>query len=284
MDLLSFRDLYGMMTEEKRQELAAIQQQVGLKAVRSEDAEAALFGDGAPVEAAHDQGAGFDEFAGADLRKTVIGGRPVHDTPYTQQDIDRGIALNAALILEDPGKIHQTQAAVQQAITDSGLRLQVVDWQTASGLIGQMVVLVRVVLYVAILIIFLVAVVIINNTMVLATMERVIEIGTIRAIGGQKGLVRLLFLAETLLLGLVSGALGALLGAGAVSYLGKIGIPAVADVLVFLFSGPRLYPSVGPGNLVFAAGVILTVSLAATFYPAFVATRIQPVVAMQARE
>jgi ABC-type lipoprotein release transport system permease subunit len=87
-----------------------------------------------------------------------------------------------------------------------------------------------------------------------------------------------------MLLGLIAGTVGALLGAAMVRKLGQVGIPAFQDILVFLFSGPRLYPTVGVNHLITAGVVIVVVSLIATFYPAFLATRIQPHVAMQARE
>ena len=63
-----------------------------------------------------------------------------------------------------------------------------------------------------------------------------------------------------------------------------MGIPAPADVLIFLFAGPRLYPEVGPGNVLLGLILNVVVSLLATLYPATIATRIQPVVAMSPRE
>jgi ABC-type lipoprotein release transport system permease subunit len=283
IDILTFRDLYGMMTKEKHKELKEIQAQVGLKDIEAADAEEALFGGGRDVEKQADS-EGFDEFEGVNLKLKKENGKAVHDTTYDQRAIDEGVALNAAVVLEDPDRLEETRTAVEQAIADNKLGLQVVDWQTASGIVGQLVILVRVVLYVAIFIIFLVALVIINNTMIMATMERTIEIGTMRAIGGQTRFVLSLFLLETILLGAVAGIIGTLLGAGLVNHLNQTGIPAMHDIMVFLFSGPLLYPTVGTGNLIAAWVVILLVSLAATFYPAYMATRIQPVVAMQARE
>ena len=115
------------------------------------------------------------------------------------------------------------------------------DWQTASGMVGQFITVIRIVLWIAIIIIFLVTLVIINNSMLLATMERVGEIGTIRAIGAGRSFVLAMFLLETTLLGIGSGLLGGATGAGLIHYLGSTGIPAAGkDILIFLFSGPRL--------------------------------------------
>jgi ABC-type lipoprotein release transport system permease subunit len=189
--------------------------------------------------------------------------------------------LNAAIILKDPTKILETAQAIRAVIEKEQLDVQVVDWEQASGIVGQLIIVVRIVLYVAIAIIFTVALVIINNSMITATMERVTEIGTMRAIGAQRSLVLFMFLLETIVLGLVAGVLGAASGAGVVALLGDVGIPAPQDVLVFLFGGPRLYPTFGISNLIVALVAILFVSIVSTLYPARIATRIQPVVAMQ---
>ena len=88
--------------------------------------------------------------------------------------------------LERVVKIYRHYKQLTQTIADNKLGLQVAGWEEASGLIGQFIVVLRVVLYIAIFIIFLVALVIINNSMVMATLERVTEIGTMRAIGAQQ--------------------------------------------------------------------------------------------------
>lgn len=281
LDMVTFRDLYGMMTTERAKEVAAIRDSVGLEDLARADAESALFGGDAALETTRESPEAFDELAGVDLAKARAEPAAAR---YDQSAIDRGIALHAAIVLDDPSRLRETQAAIEAVSKARGLGLKVVDWQQASGIVGQLVALVRGVLWVAIGIIFLVALVIINNTMIMATMERATEIGTMRAIGAQRRFVLLLFLLETVVLGLVAGVLGAGLGAAAVGWLGSAGIPAVSDELVFLFSGERLYPVMGLSNFFGGLLVILVVSVLATFYPAFVATRIQPVVAMAGRE
>jgi ABC-type antimicrobial peptide transport system permease subunit len=134
---------------------------------------------------------------------------------------------------------------------------------------------------VAVFIIFIVAIVIINNSLVMSTLERTREIGTMRAIGAQRSFIMQMFLVETGVLSLIFGGLGAALGAGLMFILETTGIPAWDRITVFLFAGPRLYPSLMVHHLVIAMGVIVTVGLASTLYPARLATRIAPIVAMQ---
>lgn len=285
VDMMTFRELYGQMTADKRAELAGIKEQVGIEDIDRASAEDALFGEAAVVEV-HDTSAdGFDEFHGLDLAGQVDRLREEASAPFEQSQIDHGLALNAAVLLKDPEQLDTSMAAIRDAIDAAHLRVQATDWQSASGMVGQFITVVRVVLYIAIFIIFLVALVIINNSMIIATMERVAEIGTMRAIGAGRRFVLALFLLETGVLALLSGGLGGAAGVALITWLGRTGISASGvDIMVFLFSGPRLYPTVGVDQLLLGVAAIVVASLASTLYPALIATRIQPVVAMQQKE
>ena len=281
IDIVTFRELYGQFTEEQRQEMDAIRSDVGVENIERDDAEAALFGGGdEELVVVDDSQEGFDEFAGTDMGKGRLGDdKAAGAVPFTQAEVDEGMVLNIAVILEDDSLLEETQAEIAGLPEEHGI--QVVDWRTAAGLIGQFLTVTRAVLWIAIFIIFLVALVIINNSMVMATIERTGEIGTMRAIGAQRRFVLTMFLVETFVLGVVAGTLGAVFGAVLVMVLGSVGIPAVEDVLVLLFAGPKLYPTVDMSHVVLAVVVIFGVSVASTLYPAWIATRIQPVVAMR---
>jgi ABC-type lipoprotein release transport system permease subunit len=164
------------------------------------------------------------------------------------------------------------------------LPLKAITWQKAAGLIGQFATLMRVVLFTAVLIIFVVALVIINNALVMATLERVREIGTLRAVGAQRRFILAMLVLESVAVGLVFGALGTAVGAGLIAVLRKVGIAAGNDVLMFFFSGPRLYPLLASHNLVLALGIVLVVSIVSSVYPAWIAMRISPREAMQSEE
>jgi ABC-type lipoprotein release transport system permease subunit len=203
---------------------------------------------------------------------------------FPPDEVQRGVVLNAAVILKDPKKIRETMAAIEAQGKADGLTLKAIDWQTAAGLIGQFINVIRMVLYIAILIIFLIALVIINNALVMATLERVREIGTLRAIGAQRRFILTMLVIESLVVGAIFGGLGAGLGALIVKFIGKVGIPAKSDVWFFFFSGPRLYPFIGTSNIIAAFAIVLLVSAFSSFYPAWLAMRVTPRQAMQEDE
>jgi ABC-type lipoprotein release transport system permease subunit len=293
MDLMSFRDLYGYLTAEKQAELVELQKQSGARQLAANDArsaEDALFGEGAATE---DSGRTVEAQATPGLidEDQVFGStgealrnRERASRAYSQEELEGGVVLSAAVMLKDPSRLKETLAAIEEAGRKEGLPLKAVSWQEASGLIGQFVLVAKLILYFAVFIIFIVALVIINNAMMMATLRRVREIGTMRAIGAQRSFVLSLVLTETLLLGLLFGGLGMLLGGGVVGWLGNAGIPASNDALSFFFSGPRLFPALTAGNLVAAFVIVLLVSAISTLYPALIATRVSPLRAMQSEE
>jgi len=274
VDLTTFRSLYGRMSDAQQAELAGIRAQAGVEDISRADAEDALFG-GGPATA---------EPVPAEPAIAEAAPVPPPVPSATASDDDAGLALNAAVIMDDPTRVAQTITAMQAQAEQAGLHIKIIDWQQAAGIVGQLILVLKAVLTVAIVVIFLVALVIINNTMVMATMERTQEIGTMRAIGAQRSFVVALFVVETAALGIIAGGLGALLGAGFIAWLGQVGVPAVADILVLLFAGQRLYPTVGVDNVALGMGAIVTISLLSTLYPAALAARVPPVVAMQGKE
>ncbi len=281
MDIMTFRDLYGYLTPARAEEIRRMREAVGARTVDRERAEAELFGASPSAETAS-RAVAIDE---GQVLAGLSGGRERVDLTrvYSQSEIDGGVALNAAVILKDPSRLRAAQREVQAAVKAAGLDLKVVDWQEASGLVGQFVTLSRLILWTAVLIIFAVALVVINNAMVMATLQRVKEIGTMRAIGAQRRFVLAMLLVETVATGLVFGLAGAALGALVVWGVRVAGgIPAMNDQLYFFFSGPALLPTLGGRSLLVSFLIVLVVSVLSGFYPALIAMRVSPVEAMAA--
>ncbi|MBF5044870.1 FtsX-like permease family protein [Aggregicoccus sp. 17bor-14] len=289
MDLVSFRELYGYLTDEKKAEISEMKKASGAKAVDRAKAEDELFGSdsGSTLVAEAtpgliDEGSSLGGPPGSNTR--ALRNEDLAKRVYSRDEIENGVVLNAAVMLKDPSKLQESLRALQARADAAGLKLKVVSWQQASGLIGQFVLVAKLVLYFAVLIIFVVALVIINNAMMMATLQRAREVGTLRAIGAQRGFVLAMVLVETLTLGLLFGGSGALLGSGVVLWLRHVGIPAPNEALYFFFSGPRLFPFLSASNIVAAFVIVLVVSALSTLYPAFLATRVSPLKAMQTDE
>lgn len=121
------------------------------------------------------------------------------------------------------------------------------------------------------------------NTLFVSVTERMREFGIMLAIGYSPGEIHLLVMLESLWLGLVGLAVGALITVGPYLYLNAHGIDMsamvgdggteVAGVAVSSIMRVEIFPI----NAVFIAVAALTATLAAGIYPAWKAGRIAPV-------
>jgi FtsX-like permease family len=318
MDLVSFRELYGFLSGDKLAEIKALHAKAGAgaKEISRENAEAELFGDGALAQEKADAKADAKAAAKAAAKSDQKPGRaPRHiqadATPgvnaetlpdiaspvaaklrreeargrvFPPGEVEQGVVLNAAVILDDAKQMRATIPAIEQQGLKDGLKLKAITWQESAGLIGNFINLARGVLSVAIIIIFTVALVIINNALVMATLERVREIGTLRAIGAQRRFILSMLVVEAVVIGLIFGGLGAAVGAGVVKLIGFVGIAAKSDVQFFFFSGPRLRPFLNVGSVVAAFVIVIFVATMSSLYPAWLAMRVTPRQAMQEEE
>lgn len=283
MDLMSFRDLYGYLTTDKAEELKQIQQSSGSKSVTRETAEDELFGEGAEVVAEATAGV-IDPDVAIDTNGRKLRQEDLIRRVYSRAELDDGVVLNAAVMLDDPRKLDETIDRIKQVAKDQNLEINVISWQKASGLLGQIINVFRALLFIAVAIIFLIAMVVINNAMMMATIQRTQMIGTMRAIGAQRSLILSMVLVEAIVLGVLFGGLGMLAGSGVLAMIGAHGIAAPNDIMYFFFSGPRLLPHVSGGPLIIAMAIILFVTIVSTLIPAVMATRVSPLRAMQADE
>jgi ABC-type lipoprotein release transport system permease subunit len=289
MDLVSFRELYGYLTPDRARELRELRARSGAKDVAREDAERELFAE-APARDLEAASTNNPSVASPSLSQElaqIAGSRSrgqAQEQSYDPSQLQQGVVLNAAVFLKDERRANDTLRAIEAAAVRDKLPLRALPWQKAVGITGQFTVLMRAILYAAVVIIFVVALIIINNALVMAALERVREFGTLRAIGAQRRFICGMLVLESVVTGLLFGSLGALVGCLAVILMGQKGLPAWNDVVTFFFSGPRLYPALSSGNLVLSLAVVLIVSVISSGYPAWIAMRVSPRQAMQSEE
>ena len=120
----------------------------------------------------------------------------------------------------------------------------------------------------------LVTVIGIANAMLMSVTERFREIGTMKCLGALSSFIRRVFLLESAILGLSGGLSGAVFGAlfSLVAYMATYGTEMV-------WSAASFAPIAGYGVVSTLAGVIL--SMVAAVYPAQVAARMVPAMALR---
>lgn len=279
IDLNSFRDLYGFLTESRRKQNREIEKEMGLQDLGKDDMEA-LFG--ATEDEGSESGAKVDSTETKDHSKKTEPELPTGLSPILNEKKD--VFINAAVFLKDPAQLTEALEEITQKSKKEKLGIQAADWRSASGMIGQMTTALRIILFGFVLILFIIASLMIMNSLLMATLERQQEIGTMRAIGAPKSFLYKVYLIETAVTSILFSFIGTVLALAVIMTVGKNGIPAQGEVAKFFFSGPKLYFNTHWDQILLVFVIILIISFIATQYPAWRAMKISPLRAMQNRD
>ena len=118
------------------------------------------------------------------------------------------------------------------------------------------------------------------NTFRMVLLERIREIGTMRAVGMQRGAVRAIFMMEAGFIGLLGALGGLVLAAVAMLVLSQLPLDTDSPLQFFLDDG-RLTFAVPPLSMAANVAILLALSLLAAFIPARRAARMDPAVALR---
>lgn len=181
------------------------------------------------------------------------------------------------ILLDDVSSVTPALAQLRNALP--GDRYQLVPWSELADFYNKTAALFSKQVGVIYVIIALVIVLSISNTMTMAVIQRVGEVGTMMAMGTRRRDVLLMFLAEGVLLGLIGTVLGIALGVVAGLALSAIGIP--------MPPGPGMTWGYQAGiqlsahNIVNASAIAMGTAGVASVYPAWRASRLNVVDALR---
>lgn len=180
--------------------------------------------------------------------------------------------------------LHDREQADSVAAAITGPGYQVITWQKMNELLVLINDFSNAYLTILNLIILGVTVTVILNTMLMAVFERTREIGILAALGMKGRQIVLLFLAEAALLALGGVAAGLLAGWALSAYFGSVGI-YFGDIGVSgMIMGDRMYPYLMLEDVIRLTLTAFLVTLLASYYPAQIASRMEPVEALRAEK
>ena len=190
------------------------------------------------------------------------------------------------VIGDDPDAVEVLRDAVQGVVPDG---VEVLTWQQASPSAAQLMQSQNAGAAIFLGIIFFVASFGVLNTMLMSVFERTRELGVLKAIGLRPGRIVVLVVFESLMLAGLAGFIGLLLGGVLDALLVVYGMPMSADGEHGIsFQGVELDPvihgEVHAGSIAMVLGSLLVVSVFASLYPAWRASRLVPVEAMRVND
>jgi putative ABC transport system permease protein len=196
-------------------------------------------------------------------------------------ELDTGSWNYILAMLDNSRLIDRTVKDLNTWFEEEGINAVAGDWEKAAGPFATTADVIRTVFNIAIIIVGIVAIIIMMNTLVISVIERTAEIGTMRALGAQKGFIWKMFFTETITITLLFGFIGIVLALIIVGILNLIGIPATNVFLRVLFGGNVLRPGVSLLSILGSVFIVSGIGLLSHIYPVSVALKIQPVRAIQ---
>jgi len=177
--------------------------------------------------------------------------------------------------LKDPDTLDACRKDLQKAL---GPDFRVLDLIGSNAEFFKALRMERVLLFLAIGLIVMVAALNIISTLILMVMEKVRDIGILRSMGASSSDIQKIFLFQGMVIGVAGTVLGAVLGVTACSVLERThAIPLSLDV----YPLPYVPFLTSPGQVAWVCAFAILVSFAATLYPALRAARLDPVEALR---
>jgi ABC-type lipoprotein release transport system permease subunit len=173
-------------------------------------------------------------------------------------------------------------AALNTELKKAGLPAKAQTWAASASPDSQFFELIILALNLFIVLLAIVSVFVIMNTLVVSVMERTSEIGTMRAVGAQKGLIRRMFIVETVLVTALSGAVGIGLGFVGLAVVHLTGIPGPGGWMQSAFPGGVLHPEFNAAALPFTLVILAVIASISWIFPVAMATKVSPLKAINA--
>jgi ABC-type lipoprotein release transport system permease subunit len=164
--------------------------------------------------------------------------------------------------------------------------LEVLTWHDLNQVLLQSVEMTNGIMYLIYMIVLAVVAVVIANTLLMSVFERTREMGILASLGMKGRQILALFILEAAILGLVGIVLGDLLGSLGVLDLATEGyhIGDVASITTAQVAyGETIYGRFAPGAIAILSAIGMMITLLASLYPAWLASRMEPIEALRAQ-
>ena len=180
----------------------------------------------------------------------------------------------------NPEKTDKTIRKLNKEFKKKGLNVEAVSWRHAAGKTAMYLYWMRIIFNAGILIILFAGFMVVNNALVINVLDRISEIGTMRAVGAPQAFIALLFMFETLFITISSGIIGSVLGSFLSSCISIAHVSFSNSFLIQLFGGTRLVTKITFSNIQNSFLLALFLGIIGWIYPLRTALKISPVSAM----
>jgi ABC-type lipoprotein release transport system permease subunit len=181
--------------------------------------------------------------------------------------------------------LHDQEDADVVAVALNTPGLTIKTWRDLNQLMLQTMESAMGILYIFYLIILAIVAVVVSNTLLMSVFERTREMGILAALGLKGRQIMTMFMLESAILGALGILLGVILGSLGVYYLATVGLhigDMASDVSADLAYGETMYASFQWSATAILSVVCWVITMLASLYPAWFATRKEPIDALRA--
>ncbi len=196
-------------------------------------------------------------------------------------DIDSGV-FNLVFIRKATDiSLNETITKLNNIFEAENLNVRAVSWQSAIGFVGSIAILIKGALNLFIMCLFFVAIIMIMNTLSMATIERTSEIAMMRAIGSRKSFLKNMYISETGFLSFFFGGIGILLGIIVVNLIKLADITTTNEWVEIVYGGTKFNPMFTGMDFLLVALGLLVVTLLSVIHPLNIVSKIVPLDAIK---
>ena len=166
--------------------------------------------------------------------------------------------------------------SLNKEFKEKKMDVRAVTWSASLGFMGKIALFIKIALNIFVLFIFFVAIIVIMNTLSMTAMERVTEIGMMRAVGAQKKFLRIMFVKETGYLAFFFGGIGIGAGILIVMILQVAKVETTNEFLQLAYGGDYLNPIITFTDLIIGVMELFFVTIVSLIYPLKLVSKIKP--------
>lgn len=183
--------------------------------------------------------------------------------------------------LKEGTNVNQFVKKVNEYFEENEYDVRAVSWRQAAGMSAQYIYWMRLIFNIGLILLIGTGFIVVNNTLIIAAIDRTKETGSLRAIGASRKFIAVEYLFETLLLTITAGILGCILGVIGNQLICSLNITFSNSYLIQLFGGTDLKPIVNMSNIFMGMTLSFALAIIGWLYPVHIALGTSPVVAME---
>ncbi len=221
---------------------------------------------------------------------SAMGRTIIHTTLTTARQLARSPAATAVVVrvddVEGPWDVGKIEAVTAQLTGSLPDELEVLDWRELAPQVSGYMRILQPAMIIFAAVFFGLGALVVLNTLYLSVMERTRELGLIISLGASRWRVIRMILTEAGLIAVIGAVYGALIGVALVwivEAFGGIPLPGadLADYMKVVGMSPVLHMMISWPQVVVSAVTMVGVAILAAWFPAYRASKLEPVEAMR---